>query len=169
MPDRVNDEALDTTLKRVIEVAIDEAIRRGSSSVEAEHLLLAIAAGHDEAARTLAEFGLDHAGVDAALRGERERSLRAAGIEPVAAERLFATRQSRPRWGATVREALRRADFSAHRGRRRAERERLAVADALVGILRADLGTVPRALAFAGVDRAALVARLESVSSAGES
>ncbi|MGW9631367.1 hypothetical protein ACWGST_11740 [Agromyces sp. NPDC055520] len=42
-----------------------------------------------------------------------------------------------------------------------AERERLAVADALVGILRADLGTVPRALAYAGVDRAALIRALE--------
>ncbi|MFF2277192.1 Clp protease N-terminal domain-containing protein [Agromyces sp. NPDC058126] len=169
MPDRLNDEALDLTLKQVIISAVDEATRRGAPSVEAEHLLLAIASGHDAAGRTLAAFGLDRAGVDAALRGERERSLRAAGIEPVAEERLLATRQSRPRWGATVREALRRADFSVHRGRRRAERERLAVADALVGILRADLGTVPRALAYAGVDRVALVAQLERVSSEGES
>ncbi|WP_139417788.1 Clp protease N-terminal domain-containing protein [Agromyces laixinhei] len=161
MPDRLEDEALDPTLKKVITDAIDEAIDRGASSVEAEHLLLAISAGHDVAGRTLAEFGLDHDGVDAALRGERERSLRAAGIEPVAEERLAATRRSRPTWGATVREALRRADFTAHRGRGRAERERLAVADALIGILRADLGTVPRALAYAGVDRAALIGALE--------
>lgn len=163
MSDPSSDDALDPTLKQVIISAIDEATRRGSPSVEAEHLLLAISAGHDAAGRTLAEFGLDHDGVDAALRGEREQSLRAAGIEPVAEERLTATRRSRPSWGATVREALRRADFSEHRGRRRAERERLAVADALVGILRADLGTVPRALAFAGVDRAALVTRLEEL------
>ncbi|KRC58748.1 hypothetical protein ASE14_19740 [Agromyces sp. Root81] len=161
MPDRLDDTALDPTLKEVIVSSIDEAIGRGASSVEAEHLLLAISAGHDIAGRTLAEFGLDHDGVDAALRGERERSLRAAGIEPVAEERLAATRKSRPSWGATVREALRRADFGAHRGRPRAERERLAVADALVGILRAELGTVPRALAFAGVDRQALIAAIE--------
>ena len=43
------------------------------------------------------------------------------------------------------------------------ERERLAVADTLLGLLRADLGTVPRALAYAGVDRAALVVRLEQL------
>ena len=157
MPDRLDDDALDPTLKEVIITAIDEAIRRGAASVEAEHLLLAISAGHDAAGRTLAEFGLDHDGVEAALRGERERSLRAAGIEPVADDRLAATRKSRPTWGATVRDALRRADYKAHRKRGRAERERLAVADALVGILRADLGTVPRALAYAGVDRAALI------------
>jgi ATP-dependent Clp protease ATP-binding subunit ClpA len=163
MPDRLEDHALDPTLKEVIIRAIDEAIDRGASSVEAEHLLLAISAGHDPAGRALAEFGLDHDGVDAALRGERERSLRAAGIEPVAEERLVATRQSRPVWGSTVREALRRADFKAHRSRGRAERERLAVADALVGILRADLGTVPRALAYAGVDRMALITRLEQL------
>ena len=161
MPERLEDDAFDPTLKEVIISAIDEAIDRGAPSVEAEHLLLAISAGHDVAGRTLAEFGLDRDGVDAALRGERERSLRAAGIEPVAEERLTATRKSRPTWGSTVREALRRADFTAHRTRGRAERERLAVVDALVGILRADLGTVPRALAYAGVDRVALIARLE--------
>jgi ATP-dependent Clp protease ATP-binding subunit ClpA len=148
------------TLKTVIMESIDEAVRRGASNVEAEHMLLAIAAGNEIAARTLAEFGLDHGGVDAALRGEREQALRAAGIEPVAEERLQATRLSRPRWGASIREALRRAPY---RARRRPDRERLAIADTLIGILRADLGTVPRALAYAGVDRAALISRLEEL------
>ncbi len=148
------------TLKAVVMRAIDEAIRRGAPNVEAEHLLLAIAAGQEVAARTLAEFGLDHAGADEALRGEREHALRAAGIEPVAEERLQATRRSRPGWGASIREALRRAPY---RARSRPDRERLAVADTLVGVLRADLGTVPRALAYAGVDRDALIFRLEQL------
>jgi ATP-dependent Clp protease ATP-binding subunit ClpA len=163
MAERLDDERLGTTVKQVVMRAIDEAIRRGSTNVEAEHLLLAIAAGDDIAGRTLAEFGLDHASVDAALRGEREHALRAADIEPVAEERLGATRKSRPGWGASIREALRRADFRAHRGHPRAERERLAIADALLGILRADLGTVPRALAYADVDRSALIIRLEQL------
>ena len=163
MADRLDDEHLEVTLKRVVIRAIDEATRRGAATVEAEHLLLAISAGKDVAGTTLAEFGLDHSGVDAALRAEREQALRAAGIEPVADERLRATRRSRPGWGASIREALRGADFRAHRDRGRAERERLAVADALIGILRADLGTVPRALAYAGVDRRALIARLEQL------
>ena len=163
MADRLDDEHLEVTLKRVVIRAIDEATRRGAATVEAEHLLLAISAGKDVPGTTLAEFGLDHSGVDAALRAEREQALRAAGIEPVADERLRATRGSRPGWGASIREALRGADFRAHRDRGRAERERLVVADALIGILRADLGTVPRALAYAGVDRRALIARLEQL------
>ncbi|WP_130352299.1 Clp protease N-terminal domain-containing protein [Agromyces ramosus] len=163
MADRLDDERLGVTLKRVVIGAIDEAARRGSSTVEAEHLLLAISAGTDVAGTTLAEFGLDHAGVEAALRQEREQALRAAGIQPVAEERLRATRNSRPGWGASLREAMRRADHRARRDRGRAERERLAVADTLLGILRADLGTVPRALAYAGVDRRALITRLEQL------
>jgi ATP-dependent Clp protease ATP-binding subunit ClpA len=150
-------EDLGVTLKTVITASIDEAIRRGAAKVEAEHLLLAIAASGDAVAQTLAEVGLDHAGVEAALRGERERALRAAGIEPVSDERLHATRNSRPVWGASIRDALRRGDFKAHRNRGRAERERLAVSDALIGVLRADLGTVPRALEYSGIDRAALI------------
>ena len=69
--------------------------------------------------------------------------------------------RSPTRWVSSIREALRRADFRSHRDRARGERERLAVADALVGVLRAELGTVPRALAYAGVDRAALIARIQ--------
>ena len=156
-----HDERLGASLKQVIERSIDEAVRRGAAQVEAEHLLLSIAATDDRAAAALAEFGLDHAAIDAALTGEREHALRAAGIEPVPDARLQATRNSRPRWGSSVRDALRRADFRAHRDRGRAERDRLAVADALVGVLRAELGTVPRALAYAGVDRAALIARVQ--------
>jgi ATP-dependent Clp protease ATP-binding subunit ClpA len=150
-------EDLGVTLKTVIMASIDEAIRRGAAKVEAEHLLLAIAASGDAAAQALADTGLDYAAIEAALQDERGRALRAAGIEPVADERLHATRNSRPVWGASIRDALRRGDFTAHRNRARAERERLAVGDALIGVLRADLGTVPRALEYAGVDRAALI------------
>ena len=157
----LRDERLGAPLKRVVMRSIDEAVRRGAPSVEAEHLMLAIAVDDGVAARTLAGYGLDAAGIDAALDAERARALRAAGIEPVAEHRLHATRDSRPRWGHSMREAMRRADYRARRDRRRADRERLAVADTLIGILRADLGTVPRALAYAGIDRAALITELE--------
>ncbi|ANJ26449.1 Clp protease N-terminal domain-containing protein [Agromyces aureus] len=162
MPELLHDD-LGATLKSVVLGAIDEAARRGAAKVEAEHLLLAISASGDVAAATLAEAGLDHDGIEAALRVERERSLAAAGIEPVADERLVAARDARPGWGTSIREALSRGNFRVRRARPRAEREGLAVADALVGVLRADLGTVPRALAYAGVDRAALIARLEAL------
>jgi ATP-dependent Clp protease ATP-binding subunit ClpA len=160
MPEQLHED-LGVGLKAVIVRSIDEAAARGAAKVEAEHLLLAIAASGDVAAGALADAGLDYAGVEVALRGEREHALLAAGIEPVAEERLQATGASRPGWGASIREALKRSDFRARRDRSRAERERLAVADALIGALRADLGTVPRALAYAGVDRAALITRLE--------
>jgi ATP-dependent Clp protease ATP-binding subunit ClpA len=163
MPEQLDDERLGVTLKQVVIRAIDEAAHRGSANVEAEHLLLSIAAGDDIAAKTLAEFGLGYSGVEAALRGEREQALRAAGIEPVDDERLRATRNSRPGWGASLRDAMKRADYRRHRDRSHAEREPLAVADTLLGVLRADLGTVPRALSYAGVDRATLMARLEQL------
>lgn len=160
MSEHLHDD-LGVGLKAVILRSIDEAMTRGAARVEAEHLLLGIAASGDVAAHALADAGLDYAGVEAALRGEREHALRAAGVEPVAEERLHATGTSRPTWGSSIREALKRGNFTARRDRSRADRERLAIADALIGVLRADLGTVPRALAYAGVDRAALITRLE--------
>lgn len=157
------DGAMDVGLKQVVLRTIDEAARRGAANVEAEHMLLVISAGDDVAARTLAEFGLDHAAVEAALDAERSRALEVAGVAPIAEDRLRSTRRTRPGWGASLRDALRRADFRTNRarGRTREEREQLAIAAALRGVLLADLGTVPRALAYAGVDRRALIARLE--------
>ena len=157
------DAAVDLRLKPVILRAIDEAARRGAANVEAEHLLLVISAGDDASARALAEFGLDHAAVEAALDAERVRALEVAGVAPIGEDRLRSTRRVRPGWGASFRDAMRRADFRARRDRGRDEHERLAVAAALLGVLRADLGTVPRALAYAGVDRPALIARLERI------
>ncbi len=157
------DDAMDQRLKPVILRAIDEAARRGAANVEAEHLLLVISAGDDASARALAEFGLDHAAVESALDAERERALEVAGVAPIAPDRLRSTRRVRPGWGASFRDAMRRAEFRSRRDRGRHERERLAVSAALLGVLRADLGTVPRALAFAGVDRQALIARLERI------
>src|SRR5215213_5549241 len=127
MPEQLHED-LGVGLKAVIVRSIDEAAARGAGKVEAEHLLLAIAASGDVAAGALADAGLDYAGVEAALRGEREHALRAAGIEPVAEERLQATGTSRPGWAASIREALKHGNFRERRDRSRAERERLAVA-----------------------------------------
>ena len=122
------DGAMDVGLKQVVLRTIDEAARRGASNVEAEHLLLVISAGDDAAARTLAEFGLDHAAVEAALDAERSRALEVAGVAPIAEDRLRSTRRTRPGWGASLRDALRRAEFRTNRarGRTREEREQLA-------------------------------------------
>ncbi|GAB3580518.1 hypothetical protein GCM10027406_20170 [Leifsonia lichenia] len=151
-----DDRRLSRSLRETVTRAVEEARLRGASLVEAEHLLLALSVTDgSKAQRALAAAGLDHAGIEAALRAEREASLRAAGVEPVPEERLTATpRSSRPRWGTTARDALVRAHKVAARGRDR----RTAESDLLAGILTIELGTVPRAIVLAGVDRAALLA-----------
>jgi Clp amino terminal domain, pathogenicity island component len=126
--------------------AIDEAIRRGAGTVEAEHVLLAIAAAGGIP-------GLDHATLDAALERERERSLAFAGVADVRwapGDRESTRRVSKPGWGASIRELLRASDKPTDRNAAAIRRE-LAI-----GILRAEVGTVPRALAIAGIDRAEL-------------
>jgi ATP-dependent Clp protease ATP-binding subunit ClpA len=147
------------TLRPLIIRAVSEAQRRGDSAVEAEHLLLALADDTDkETAATLAAAGLDHAGVIRALRAERVASLESAGVAPVPEERLVSTpRVTRPRWGASARQAL----VIASRMRTGPEgRRRMAEKDLAIALLDLQLGTVPRALELAGVDRRALVAAL---------
>lgn len=147
-----------TSLRPVLERAIEEARRRGSATVEAEHLLLAVAAdGALAATAVLAEAGLGYEAIEAALREERGRSLAAAGIGPVDEERLVATpRRSRPGWGASAKAALKNAELGI--GRTRGAERNL-----LIGVLQAELGTVPRALAIAGVDRDTLITRLRDI------
>ncbi|WP_085369755.1 Clp protease N-terminal domain-containing protein [Leifsonia sp. NCR5] len=155
-----DDRRLSRSLRATVIRAVEEARRRGASLVEAEHLLLALAAAKGTSAqRALAASGLDHAGIEAALRAERDASLRAAGVEPVPEERLTAApRIARPRWGASARDALVRAHNIAGRGHGRDRDGRTAEADLLAGILTIELGTVPRAIAIAGIDRATLLA-----------
>ena len=142
--------------RRTIVRAIEEATDAGAPSVEAEHLLLAIASEPEQVGPVLDAFGLDRVAVVAMLAVEREHSLATAGIASVDVGRLAATpRRTRPGWGTSAREAIVRGSRF---GRR--ERQRMSEADLLTGILQAELGTVPRALAYAGVDRVALIGRL---------
>ena len=144
----------------VIHASQVEAQAFSSPTIEAEHLLLALAADEaTPAGRLLAENGLDHAGVCAALERETERSLAAVGVgigEYVLPERPTAPRRS-PRFAASSKRVLERAVKVAA-----ARRDGyVGSAHLLIGILRADLGTVPRALAAADVDRVALLTRAE--------
>jgi ATP-dependent Clp protease ATP-binding subunit ClpA len=150
--------ALPLELRAIGRRAIEEAVARRAGTVEAEHVLLAILARPDSpAARSLAASGLDHGTLTSALDAERERSLRAAGIAPVFAAALAATpRPAKPGWGASIRDVLRRADKPAAKDGRPSALELELVA----AILRANLGTVPRALALAKVDRQSLLDRL---------
>ncbi|GAB3042616.1 hypothetical protein GCM10027052_25900 [Parafrigoribacterium mesophilum] len=132
-----------------------EAKQAGSRTLDAEHLLLALAAEADgEPARLLAAAGLDYDRLTDALRTERRQSLAHAGIQPGEGSAPRPT-DGTPVWATSAKEALLRGKDVATRR----HRSQMGGTDVLVGILRADLGTVPRALEFAGVDRAALLER----------
>ena len=135
-----------------------EAKRDGAKLIEAEHMLLALAADPDnDAGKLLNEAGLDHARLASALKEEHERTLAFAGISTRSFERVKATElESRLTFGTSAKAAFRRALIGSRRDRRRA---RLRSIDLLAGILEAELGTVPRILAIAGIDRTVLIGR----------
>jgi ATP-dependent Clp protease ATP-binding subunit ClpA len=136
-----------------------EAKRDGVKLIEAEHMLLALAANADsDAGRLLVEFGLNHDRLSAALREERRRTLAFAGMSAPDKKPLEATgRDGSLPLGTSAKAAVRRALIGSRHDRRR--RGRLRGTDLLAGILEAELGTVPRALAIAGIDRVALISR----------
>lgn len=147
-------------VRRSVERAVDEAQALDSATVEAEHLLLALAADEPSpVVRLLADSGLDHAGLQAALERETERSLAAVGVvvgDFVLSERSSPPRH-RPRFAASAKRALERT-----LGEALAQSDRSITSQhLLVGILRADNGTVPRALAAVEVDRIALLVGAE--------
>ena len=135
-----------------------EAKRDGAKCIEAEHMLLALAINPDSAAaRLLKESGLDHQRLTSALHEERRRTLAFAGMNAPDKKLVEATGLDSPlSLGTSAKAAVRRALIGSRLDRRRA---RLRSIDLLAGILQAELGTVPRALAIAGIDRVALIAR----------
>ncbi|WP_022900453.1 Clp protease N-terminal domain-containing protein [Humibacter albus] len=150
---RAREDRIPQPMRDIMIGATQEAQRRGSAAVAAEHLMLAILAQDDSpASAVLADFGLDHAALDS----EIAHSLAVIGIEGLDSALLEATgRDSRPMWSSSIREAFRRAQSSGRRRRRAAE------LDLLYGIVTANVGTVPRTLAYAGIDRDALIGRVE--------
>ncbi len=136
-----------------------EAKQDGAKFIEAEHVLLALAMHTDSSAgRLLNRCGLDHGRLVSALRNEQRRSLTFAGVEPLAEKQAEATElDGSLSLGTSAKAAIKRAMIASRADRPR--RARLSSADLLLGILQAELGTVPRALAIAGIDRAALISR----------
>lgn len=130
------------------------AYNEGSRTLEAEHLLLALA--EDPGSRpgqVLGEAGLDADQVRVLLRRERLASLSYAGVEsadvpPPALEPGFT-----PRWGTTAKAAV-------IRGKEASTGRRETASNLLVGVLQAEVGRVPRALTLGGIDRAAIIGRL---------
>jgi ATP-dependent Clp protease ATP-binding subunit ClpA len=153
-------ERLGKDSKAVLYAARDEAIARGASALESEHLLLALARRSETGAGSaLAGAGLDYEGVWRALEREFEQSLAAVGV-PAAMFMLDGMRvvppAGVPRWGESAKLAVRRAQraLKAHGGRT------LAPSHLLLGVLSADAGTVPRALSIAGIDAEELAANV---------
>jgi ATP-dependent Clp protease ATP-binding subunit ClpA len=157
------DLALPRQLHLLGQRAIAEARLRRAGTVEAEHLLLAILSDRSGAVtRRLALAGLDYDAFVTALDAERARSLAAAGIARTSLSVPAATpRTARPGWGASVRDVLRGADKPASKSGGAAGLQRELAAT----ILAAKLGTVPRALSLAGLDRTTLRAAVSSVQS----
>jgi ATP-dependent Clp protease ATP-binding subunit ClpA len=145
-----------TYVQTIIEQAGHHASKDGSATIEAHHLLLAVAAEEGTTAhQVLTAVGLDRQAIREVLDREFEHSLRAAGVSRGA----FDLPQPRGdpersvRIGASARLALERGVAAA------ARRRDLQSAHLLLGILEARAGTVPRALALAGIDRAELAGR----------
>lgn len=154
MPVHLQDDARHAVLRG----AEAQARSSGSPTIEAEHLLLALAA-EGPVGRLLAEYGIDVQGIHEALARELERSLAAVGVEladhPL--PRAPTAPRRRPKLATSSRQALVRAVGLA-RGR---DERRITAPHLLCGVLQAELGTVPRALDLARVDRAALRASAE--------
>ncbi|MGO4593232.1 Clp protease N-terminal domain-containing protein [Leifsonia sp. 2TAF2] len=148
-------QPLSRALRQLVVRSITEAQLRNAGLVEAEHLLLALSREGSAPIRSALEgAGLDPDGLGTALDAERAASLRVAGVTPVPAERLAASpRVIRPRWGASFKDALARA----HRVGTANRHQRMGELDLLAALLGLELGTVPRALTLAGVDRQAVL------------
>ncbi|MFD1544115.1 Clp protease N-terminal domain-containing protein [Nonomuraea guangzhouensis] len=149
--------AIDHYLNTIIDQGGREAQQDGSASVEAHHLLLAIAAEQETGThQVLTSVGLDHQAIRDALDREFEHSLAAAGVSLAAFDlpRPSGAAERPTQMGASAKLALERGFASVSR------KKDLRPAHLLLGIVRAQVGTVPRALALAGVDQAELMVRI---------
>jgi ATP-dependent Clp protease ATP-binding subunit ClpA len=128
----------------------------GALTIEAEHLLLAVTNSDTPAARVLHDAGLDDEGLRAALTAETTRSLAAVGVSVDALH--FSPFVQAPRFGTSAKLVLERALKVAL-----ARRDKHIGAEHLVlAALQPAVGTVPRALEQAGVDRAGLISALRA-------
>jgi ATP-dependent Clp protease ATP-binding subunit ClpA len=148
--------SFDSYLHDVLMRAHQEARDDGSPTIEVQHLLLAVAAEPEPTVRPLlASAGLDQDAVRRALEQEFVQSLSAVGVASNAYDLPQPSRlPSKPAMGTSTKLALDRG-FSAVR-----RKKDLRPAHLLLGILAAQAGIVPRALAVAGVDQEDLAARV---------
>jgi ATP-dependent Clp protease ATP-binding subunit ClpA len=147
--------------RTIVRRAETEARADGSPSIEAEHLLLALTIQPDAtAARLLATAGLDHDTLHDALEGQFRDALAAAGVELTdgGPPPRRASSGQHLRMGQSGKLALQRAlTATAKLGDKR-----IKTPHVLIGILRAEHGTIARALARAKIDREQLIAAAEA-------
>ncbi len=143
---------------KLVTEAVDLAHELGSTTVEAEHLLLAAVRRDDAAATVLRGHGLDYDRLEAALTAETERSLAAVGVTATTTPH-FTRFPSKPRFATSAKVTLEGALKIA------AERrdKQISAGHVVLAALRPNRGTVPRALELAGVDRNELGAAISSV------
>jgi ATP-dependent Clp protease ATP-binding subunit ClpA len=143
-------------LRAIVERAGQEAQVDRSPTIDAQHVLLAIAAQPETGpGQVLTSVGLHHRTLREALDREFEHSLSAAGVSVRTLDLPRTSSAPAPanNLGSSVRQALERGVAGVRKDPRPMH--------LLLGILRAEIGTVPRALALAGIDRANLVLRVE--------
>src|SRR3954447_23079692 len=142
--------------RRVAVEANSIAAGLGSPSVEAEHLLVSLAAGNDPAGHALRDVGLDPDEIREAIRRDFERVLGGVGIDASGFDLSANCRCSKPRWGASAKKSLERALVEA---KRRGDRH-IGCEHILLGLLHAEHGAVPRILHAEGIARDELTGRL---------
>ena len=142
--------------RRVALEANSVAAGLGSPSVEAEHLLVSLASTPHPAGAALRELGLDAQEVRDAIQRDFERVLGRVGIDASGIDLSANCRRTKPSWGTSAKQALERALVEA---KRRGDRH-IGCEHILLGLLRAEHGTVPRLLAAEGIDRDELTGRL---------
>ena len=126
----------------------------GSASIEAEHLLLALASRPGtEAYAILRNAGLDADSVVEALAVEQAASLAAVGVTSLSAPPPSYVPVAHD-VGESTRLALTRGAAAAKARKDR----RMRSGHLLIGVLSAAVGRVPRALAYAGIDKGRLLA-----------
>ena len=136
--------------RRVVKDAAEIATELGATTVEAEHLLLAVTRGDTPAAIALRTWGLDHDALSSALEMETERSLAAVGV--AADVPRFSPYVGSPRLATSAKVALEHALRVAVE---RADRH-IGAGHIVLALLKPSRGTLPRALDIAGVQRASL-------------
>ncbi|MEA2192419.1 MAG: hypothetical protein QOI73_2540 [Solirubrobacteraceae bacterium] len=144
---------------------LDVARRLGAEQVEPEHLLLALAEGHaDAAARALAEAGLDAAGIEQAIEQDLVASLELVGVPAsVVAAAPVHPRADRPGFGVLAKHVLERALKQAlRRGDRRVGADHV-----LLGLVAPPSASIARLLARLDVEPGRLAALVQVEMAAG--